>query len=357
MNSEKHFKWLLYGANGYTGRLICIEAAKKGLKPILAGRNRIEIEALANQYGFDFKIFELDKQDGIENHLEGFDLVLHAAGPFVHTAEKMMDACLATGTHYLDITGEMEVFGMAAKRNMVAQDKNVMLMPGTGFDVVPTDCMAAILKEKMPQAQVLELAFVTLGGQISHGTAMSMTEKLGEGGASRIDGKIIKEPIGKVGKEIMVAGKTFFVMSIPWGDVFTAWFTTGIPNIRTYTGSKPSVYRILKLQELFNPILRADWFKNWMRKKIGQRPAGPSIEKRVKAKAYIWGQVADASGKTATAWFNCPEGYTLTALSSVAIVKKVMAGHFKAGYQTPAGCYGKGLVFELENVSQVQFTG
>lgn len=347
---------MLYGANGYTGRLICAEAAKYGLKPILAGRNRVEIETLAKQYDCDFEIFALDNQDIIEKHLKGFGLVLHAAGPFVHTAEKMMDACLATGTHYLDITGEMEVFGMAVKRNKVAQDKNIMLMPGTGFDVVPTDCMAVLLKEKMPEAQALELAFVTLGGQISHGTAMSMTEKLGEGGASRFAGKIVKEPIGKVGKEITAGGKTFFVMSIPWGDVFTAWFTTGIPNIRAFTGSKPSVYRMLKLQGLFNPILRTDWLKKWMRKKINKRPAGPSEEKRKKAKAYIWGQVADKSGKTVTGWFNCPEGYTLTASSSVAIVKKVMAGQFKIGYQTPAGCYGKDLVFELEGVSEVQFS-
>ncbi len=354
MSSEYQNRWMLYGANGYTGRLICEEAVRSGMKPILAGRNQSEIAALAEKYKLDYRIFSLETKEAILPNLEGISVVLHAAGPFVHTAASMMDACLDAGAHYLDITGEMEVFGMADKRTQAAMDKNLMLMPGTGFDVVPTDCMAGLLKQKMPAAKSLELAFVTLGGQISHGTAMSMTEKLGEGGASRKAGKIVKEPIGKEGKEIELDGKKFFVMSIPWGDVFTAWFTTAIPDIRTFTGTKPSVYWFLKLQGIFNPLLRTNWFKNKMRKKINQGPAGPSEEKRKKAKAYIWGQVSDNAGQKVTAWFQCPEGYTLTALSSVAIVKKVLAGHFKGGYQTPAGCYGDGLVFELEGVSSLQ---
>lgn len=354
MSSEYQNTWMVYGANGYTGRLICEEAVRAGMKPVLAGRNHSEIAALAEKYQLEYRIFRLENKEAILPYLKDISVVLHAAGPFVHTAAMMMDACLAAGTHYLDITGEMEVFGMAAQRTQVALEKNLMLMPGTGFDVVPTDCMAGLLKQELPAATSLELAFVTLGGQISHGTAMSMTEKLGEGGASRIGGKIKREPIGKEGKEIEMDGKKFFVMSIPWGDVFTAWFTTGIPNIRTFTGSKPTVYWLLKMQGLFNPLLRTNWFKSKMRKKINQAPAGPSEEKRKRAKAYIWGQVSDNAGQEVTAWFQCPEGYTLTALSSLAIVEKVLAGNFKAGYQTPAGCYGNHLVFELKGVSSVQ---
>jgi short subunit dehydrogenase-like uncharacterized protein len=204
--------------------------------------------------------------------------------------------------------------------------------------------MALSLKEKMPDATTLELAFVTLGGQISHGTAMSMSEKLGDGGASRINGKIVREPIGHKGKTLNLFGKEFKVMSIPWGDVYTAYHTTGIGNIRAYTGTTPLMFNLLKLQALFNPVLRTGWFKKWLQKKINARPAGPSPEKRAKAITYVWGEVTNAAGKKVSDSFKCPDGYTLTALASVAIAQHVLHGDRKPGYQTPAGCYGSGLM-------------
>lgn len=337
-------KILVYGANGYTGQLICEEAARKHLEPVLAGRRAETIAPIAGKYGWEYRIFSLDTPELIADNLSDISVVLHAAGPFVFTAKNMMEACLQTGTHYLDITGEMEVFAMAAGMHKQAIEKNVMLMPGTGFDVVPTDCMAMMLREKMPEAISLDLAFITLGGQISHGTAMSMSEKLGQGGAARINGKIKKEALGRHAKKIAIDGKNFFVMSIPWGDVFTAWYTTGIGNIRTYTGSKTSIYRMLKLQFLFNPVIRTNWFKKWLQKKINARPAGPSPDKRAKAKSYIWGEVTNAAGEKEFAWFTCPEGYTLTAQTSVDIAERVLEGNWKAGFQTPAGCYGSGLM-------------
>jgi short subunit dehydrogenase-like uncharacterized protein len=335
---------LIYGANGYTGKLICEVAKKKGLSPILAGRNQQIITELANDYGWQSRIFGLDSKRDIVANLAGVDVVMHAAGPFRFTAKNMLEACLESGVHYLDITGEIEVFALAQGLHANALEKNIMLLPGTGFDVVPTDCLALKLKEQMPDATSLELAFVTLGGQVSHGTAMSMSEKLGEGGASRMNGKIVREPIAKRGRTITVGEKNFFVMSIPWGDVFTSYYTTGIGNVRAYTGSKPLLFNILKFQFLFNPLLRTNWFKKWLQQKINQRPAGPSDEQRRKAKSYIWGEVTNAAGEQKTAWYSCPDGYTLTALTAVDIAERVLYGQWKAGYQTPAGCYGFSLM-------------
>ncbi len=337
-------KLLIYGANGYTGQLICEEAARQGLQPVIAGRSEHSIAPIAEKYGWEYRIFSLDTVNSIAPHLSDIMVVLHAAGPFQFTAKNMLDACLQCGVHYLDITGEMEVFAMANGLHQQALDKNIMLMPGTGFDVVPTDCMALSLKEKMPDAESLELAFVTLGGQISHGTAMSMSEKLGEGGASRINGKIVREPIGHKGKTLTLFGKSFQVMSIPWGDVYTAYHTTRIGNIRAYTSTTPLMFNLRKLQALFNPLLRTGWFKKWLQKKINERPAGPSPEKRAKAITYVWGEVTNASGKKMSDHFKCPDGYTLTALASVEIAKRVLNGDWKAGYKTPAGCYGASLM-------------
>lgn len=342
--------FLLYGANGYTGKLIARYAHQYDLQPILAGRREELIAPLARELNLPFRIIDLDDTAALQAALKEVKAVIHAAGPFQYTAKQMIEACLQTGTHYLDINGDIAVFEMIKKYDAAAKKAGVMLLPGAGFDVVPTDCLALQLKKAMPDAIALQLAFATIGGSISHGTATTMAGKLGEGGAVRKEGKIIRKPLGQKGKWVNFGGKKIFVMSIPWGDISTAHFTTGIPDIETYTGISPKIYRILKLQFLFNWLLRTGFMRNYIKKKIDQRPAGPSDEQREKARGLIRGQVTNAEGKTATACISGPEGYTLTTHSALIIMQKVLAGNFTAGYQTPALAYGEHLVMEVPGV-------
>ena len=339
--------FLLYGANGYTGVLIAKYADQYGLQPILAGRREAAIRPLADELGLTYAIFDLDDAAQLKTALQQVNVVVHAAGPFANTAKQMIEACLQTGTHYLDINGDISVFEMIKNFDAKAKERNIMLMPGVGFDVVPTDCMALHLKNKLPDATHLKLAFASVGGGVSHGTAMTIVSRLGEGGASRRDGKIVKEPIAKKGMWVDFGEKKLFVMSIPWGDISTASFTTGIPNIETYTGVKPSIYKIMKLQGLFNGLLRMEWVKNIIRKKIKNRPAGPSDEMRSKAKSMVWGEALNAKGGRVEDHFSCADGYTLTAHSTLNIAKKVLEGNLKTGYQTPATCYGEQLIKEI----------
>ena len=339
--------FLLYGANGYTGVLIAKYAAQYGLQPILAGRREEAIRPLAEELKLPFKIIDINDAPQLQAALQEVELVIHAAGPFSATAKQMIEACLQTGTHYLDINGDISIFEMIKQYDTKAKEKNIMLLPGVGFDVVPTDCMALQLKNKLPDATHLKLAFAAVGGGVSHGTAMTIVNKLGEGGAARENGKIVRKPLGKKGMWVDFGEKKLFAMSIPWGDVATAYFTTGIPNIETYTTVKPKVYRMLKLQRLFNWLLRTEWVKNIIRKKIKKRPAGPDDTMRSKAKSLIWGEATNKEGKVVTGHFICADGYTLTALSSLIITKKVLSTNFKPGYQTPASCYGEDLVMEI----------
>lgn len=339
--------FLLYGANGYTGVLIAKYASQFGLRPILAGRREEAIKPLADKLKLPCAILDLEDTTPLKAALQQVKVVVHAAGPFADTSKQMIDACLQTGTHYLDINGDISVFEMLKGLDAKAKEKNIMIMPGVGFDVVPTDCMALHLKNKLPDATHLKLAFASIGGGVSHGTAMTIVSRLGEGGASRQHGKIVREPIGKKGMWVDFGEKKLFVMSIPWGDISTAHFTTGIPNIETYTGITPVVYKIMKMQGLFNGLLRMEWVKNIIRKKIKNRPAGPSDDMRSKAIAMIWGEASNAKGVKVTDHFNCADGYTLTAHSSLIITKKILEGNFKPGYQTPAGCYGEDLVKEI----------
>jgi short subunit dehydrogenase-like uncharacterized protein len=265
----------------------------------------------------------------------------------------MIDACLQTGTHYIDINGDIAVFEMLKKYDAAAKEKNIMVMPGVGFDVVPTDCIALQLKNKMPDATHLKLAFASIGGGLSHGTAITMAGKIGEGSAARENGKIVRKPLGQKGIWVNFGAKKLFVMTIPWGDISTAYTTTGIPNIETYTGMTPKIYRALKLQGAFNWLLRTNFVRNIIKKKIKAKPAGPSDEERQKSSSLVWGQASNAAGKTIIACISCFDGYTLTAHSSLHITKKILEGNYKPGYQTPAGCYGENLIMEVPGTKKL----
>lgn len=341
--------FLLYGANGYTAGLIIRMAAEYGVQPILAGRNEAAIQALAAQYSLEYRMGSLDQQADVDALLKGISVVLHAAGPFQHTALPMMEGCLRNGTHYLDITGEIAVFELGKRMHQRALDAGILIMPGVGFDVVPTDCMALFVKNHLPDATHLELAFATLGGMLSHGTATTMAENLGGTGAERVNGKIVKKPIGEKGKWIDFGLKKIFCMSIPWGDISTAFTTTAIPNITTYTRSSPGTFKMLRWQSMFNWALRLSFVRNYYKKKIKQKPAGPSDEMREKATSLIWAKGTNASGTSFTARLRAPEGYTLTAITSLLITRKVLSGSVAPGYHTPAALFGADLILEVPN--------
>ncbi len=342
--------FLLYGANGYTGELIARYAQQYNLNPILSGRKKELIEPIAIKLNLPYRIFDLDDENALYASLREVKVVIHAAGPFQYTAKQMIKACLQTGTHYLDINGDIAVFEMIKRYDAAAKKTGIMLLPGAGFDVVPTDCIALQLKNLLQDADSLQLAFASIGGGISHGTATTMAGKLGEGGAVRKEGKIIRNPLGKKGMWVDFGLKKLFVMSIPWGDISTAHFTTGIPNIETYTGISSKTYRVLKLQRLFNWLLRTNFIRNIIRKKIKDRPAGPSDIQREKATSLVWGKVTNTKGESAIVRLSGPEGYTLTSHSALIITQKVLNGNFKAGYQTPASAYGENLVMEIPGV-------
>ncbi|MEO7924846.1 MAG: saccharopine dehydrogenase NADP-binding domain-containing protein [Chitinophagaceae bacterium] len=352
MNETNSF--LLYGANGYSGELIARYAAQYGLQPILAGRRKEAIEPLALKFGYPYRIFDVNDTPALLTALKEVRVVLNAAGPFQFTAKQMIEACLQTGTHYLDINGDISLFEMMKRYDAAAKQSGIMLLPGSGFDVVPTDCLALQLKKQLPGAVKLRLAFATLGGGLSHGTATTMANKLGEGGAVRKEGKLVRQALGKKGMWVDFGIKKLFVMTIPWGDIATAWYTTGIPDIESFTGMSRKVYYLLKVQFLFNWILRTDFIRNIIKNKINKRPAGPSDQQRDKAISLVWGQATDAEGKTVTARLSGPEGYTLTAHSALLITQKVLKGNFSPGYQTPGTAYGENLVMEIPGMKMLE---
>jgi short subunit dehydrogenase-like uncharacterized protein len=341
--------FLIYGANGYTGELITRFAAERGMKPILAGRSKAKVAEIAGRHGFEYRVFSLDETAKLDAALQEVDVVLHCAGPFSITSRPMVEACLRNKKHYTDITGEIAVFESCAARDRQAKDAGIMLMPGVGFDVVPSDCLARHLKDRLPTATHLSLAFYGVG-RVSHGTQATMTMNVGKGGAIRRDGKITPVPAAWRTREIDFGEVKKTGVTIPWGDVATAFHSTGIPNIEVYTIVPKSQLKLLKLSRYIGWLLATGPFQKYLQSKI---PAGgPSDAERTKGKSLMWGEASDDNGNRVESRQQGPEGYTLTAIAALNIVDKILAGNFTPGYQTPAKAYGADLVMEIEGTER-----
>ncbi|MEC9071835.1 MAG: saccharopine dehydrogenase NADP-binding domain-containing protein, partial [Myxococcota bacterium] len=288
-------RWMLYGANGYTGRLIIEESLKRGLRPVLAGRSAEPIEALARETGLDHRVFDLGDPSTVEDALADIHTVLHAAGPFSATSAPMVDAALKTQTHYLDITGEIAVFEATFRRHQEAQESGVTLISGVGFDVVPTDCLALQLSQALPNAAHLDLAFCALGG-VSRGTATTALEGLPEGNCERRDGKLVPTPVAELVMRVPFADRERDAVSIPWGDLSTAWRTTNIPNIRTFMAMPQSTIRWARRLGSFRRLMAWPLVQASLRAVVRRTVRGPDTQARAEGVSHVWGEVRDLEG-------------------------------------------------------------
>jgi short subunit dehydrogenase-like uncharacterized protein len=342
--------WLLYGANGYTGELIARRAAAAGERPILAGRNREAVSRLAAQLDLEARAFALDDPAAVDRGLAGAQAVLHCAGPFSRTAAPMAEACLRARVHYLDITGEIEVFEGMAARHAAAQEAGVILLPGVGFDVVPSDCLAAHLHRRLPSATHLALGFQT-SAWLSRGTATTMVENLHRGGAVRRDGRIARVPAAGQTRVIDFGAGPVPAITIPWGDVATAYHTTRIPNVEVYTAAPASTRRLLKLARPFAPLLGTRPVQDMLKRRIQKGPAGPSAEHRARARTRLWGEARDAA-QAVVSRLETVEGYELTSRTALMAVHRVLAGGLAPGFQTPGRAFGPDFVLAVEGTSR-----
>ncbi len=258
-------RWIIYGANGYTGELIAREAVKRGgHHPILAGRSLEKVQSLGGaELGLQSLAFSLEDKSSAVQHISGSSLVLNCAGPFSSTAKPMMKACLEAGAHYLDITGEISVFEFAQTLQSQAKEAGVVLCSGVGFDVIPTDCIAATLKAALPDATHLSLGFDSRSG-FSPGTAKTSVEGLAQGGKVRLNGKITTVPLAYKVRNIDFGDGEKLAMTIPWGgDVSTAYYTTGgIENIDVFIPGSPNMIKNAK---------RANWVRPPSRHNLGTK--------------------------------------------------------------------------------------
>jgi short subunit dehydrogenase-like uncharacterized protein len=342
---------LIYGASGYTAELITQLALVDGAKPILAGRSDSKLAPLCKRHNLPMRVFALDDPAIVAQNLAGVAVVLNCAGPFSRTARLMAEGCIKTGVHYLDITGEIEVFEMLALMGPQAAQAKVMLMPGTGFDVVPSDCLAAYLKRRMPDASSLTLAFQAIG-QPSHGTATTMAENLHRGGTIRKGGKLLAVPSAWASREIDFGNGPVTTISIPWGDVSTAWVSTGIADIQVFMAAPASLRLMAKASRYLGGVMGSNFVQNLLKKQIDAGPAGPDAQQRQRGASHLWGEVRNAAGQIATARLDTVEGYALTAMTAWDIAKRTANGEAQPGYRTPSQVFGADYILNFAGTTR-----
>ena len=330
---------LLYGANGYTGRLIAEAARREGLRPVLAGRRSEAVEPLAKSLGCESLCFPMTDPELVTRMLEPFGALLLAAGPFSKTSAVALESCLRAKTAYLDITGEIDVFEACFARHPEAVTAGIPVLPGTGFDVVPSDCLAATLAEKVPGAARLTLGFRVF--KPSAGTAKTMIESAPKGGAVRVDGRIVRVPPAWKTMSIPFPDGPALAMTIPWGDVSTAFRSTGIPNIEVYMAVPPSAISAARRTAFLAPLLSLGAVQGFLKARVERSVQGPSEEDRSRERSLLWGRVSTCNAeREVTGTLETPEAYALTAATAVAISRKVLAGEVKPGAWTPSQAFG-----------------
>lgn len=380
---------LVYGATGYTGRLIAAEAARRGLDVVLAGRDGSRLKAVAESAGrlapgeagahgtngandangangaaandatageapaptgspLPHRAVGLDDATRLAGALEDVDAVLHVAGPFARTARPMVEACLATGTAYLDITGELDVFEAIARRDAEARAAGVTLLPGVGFDVVPSDCLAVHVAGRIESPDVLRIAIAGMGGAVSRGTALSVLDGLEAGLRVRREGVLVSLPPGRLERHFDLGAGPARAVGMPMGDVVTAFHSTGIPNVETYLVASGRVPGLVRASRYLVPLLRVGWLRRAIEGRIAAGPEGPSDEVLRETRCVVVAEVEGEDGARASAVLETPNGYALTATAAVEAARRVAAGEAPAGFQTPATAFGPDFVLALE---------
>jgi short subunit dehydrogenase-like uncharacterized protein len=342
---------LVYGAAGFTGRLIVEEALAFGLRPIVAGRSAQALEKIARAAGLEYRVASMEQPARLASMLDGVSVVLNAAGPFRATALPLVEACLARGVHYLDISGEIPALQSLAERSRDAVGRGVMIMPATGFDVVPTDCMAAWVARCLPSANSLSIGFTGLDS-ISRGSAASTLEQYEDLVTVRRAGRLVRITPGELERDFDFGSGPVRTTAITWGDVVTAYHSTGIPDITVYYEATAVVRLGLGLNRSMGWLLKTPGWKWWLKTAMEALPEGPDAVERARARARIVAIATDARGQSAEVRLETPEVYSFTATSSIAIADRVLHGDLAVGFQTPAQVYGPEFVLTLPGVKQ-----
>ena len=339
----------VYGATGYTGRLVAAELRRRGAEVVLAGRSRPKLEILAEDLGGDIAIQDapLDDPSALRELLEPCAAVIACAGPFRLHGEPVLAAAVETRTHYLDTTGEQpfmrkvfEDYGPRAARAGVA------LVTAMGFDYAPGDMIAALTAEGMEPLDEIVLAYAVRGFGATRGTALSGLGMMSERAVEWRDGELASAPRGvgggswdfpdPIGRQRM--------LRYPAGEHITVPRHVRTQRVRTLLTastviSLPLVPRIAPLVlppfqlAMRTPLRRA------LAAAIPRLPEGPSESSRRRASFTVVCEARQGSRRrSGTVTGNDPYGLTARATAEGAL-RLAAPGHDRRGALAPSEAF------------------
>jgi short subunit dehydrogenase-like uncharacterized protein len=344
-------RFLIYGGNGYTAALLAGEELARGMRPILCGRDAERTKQAAERFGLEHRVARLDAARDLENALRGVGVVVNAAGPFSETTAPLLEACLDNGVHYLDVSGEAETLDFVSRKHAEARAAGVMLMPGVGFDVVPSDCLARHVVDQLARPSRLSIGLTGLRSA-SRGSARTTIDQIGKKVLVRRGGRLCTVAPASLERSFDYGAGPSASLAVSWADVVSAYYSTGVPDIDVYFEATPAVRAALVTSRHLGwmmgsaPVQR--YLKTWTR----FLPEGPGEEERRTATAVVVAEAEDADGRRATARLRTPEVYTFTAMTGAAVAERVLAGDWQPGFQTPSRVYGADFVLSFPGVSR-----
>ncbi len=342
---------LLYGAYGYTGRLTAELAAAKKLDVVLAGRNKDTLAPLGDRLSLPTRVVGLDDTGRLSEALNDIACVMHMAGPFAATSAQMLSACLATQTNYVDITGEIEVFEAMWSREAEIQRAGITAVPGAGFDVVPTDCLAGYVASKLARPTALVIALRGLENA-SQGTLRTAIRQVSKPVLCRRAGVIVALDDRSTRWIDFGCGDEPCV-PLSWGDVATAFHSTGVGDITVYF-RRTNLFRSVDIiGKLFGPVLRSRIGQRGLEAIVRSFPEGPSQAERIGHRATIWAEAIDGSGRSSRASLSTPDAYDFAACSALEISSRIGSLPVQLGLVTPFQAFGADFVLGLPGCSRV----
>lgn len=344
---------LLYGANGFMGELIAREAARQGLPITLAGRTESGLAALSAELGLPYRVFALDDAEAAQSALIGQQVLLNASGPFHTTAAPLLRQALNAGVQYLDLAGEVEDFQRTQALDPEAVERGVMLMPGVGFGVFPSDSMAVYLHRLQPNATRLVLTMETQGG-VSQGAAQTVLYGLAHGGVARRGGTLIPVPAGWKRRRVSSGSGTRTALFNPWrADLISAYASTGIPDIDTYSVVPQPLATLMRLDALWPGLVRSQGMGRLLQRQVATQGRGPSMTELEAGRTVIYGEVENHLGERVSARLNGPDAFLFSAESAVLAARLVLEGQHSPGYRTPAEIFGPDAILTLPGVERL----
>jgi short subunit dehydrogenase-like uncharacterized protein len=308
---------MIYGAAGYTGRMATEHAQAAGLNIIIAGRAEAPLAQL--DLGLPRRVFSVDDPAAIAAALEGVDVLLNCAGPFMRTASPLMRAAIQACVHYLDLAAELDSYQLAEALDAEAVVAGVMLLPGSGGSVAMLGSLASHAAARVTEPRRIRIA-LHVTGSMSRGSAISATENVTTETLARADGRLESRSASETRMFDFGQGQVdCFPLTLP--DLITIWRATNVPNVETFVHVSGDAF------PQGNPQASPD---------------GPDAQQREANRYQAAVEVTDDGGDVVRSVLDTVNGYTFTALAAAKAAERVLGGEMRPGFQTPAGLFGAG---------------